>query len=143
MSAKEYQIEEKLRAFAAKTGCDVAIQGELIGLGIQGNKYGLTKKELRFFNVIDLVSGKLFDHAEQLKILSGWGWEGVPVLGTLVLNHSVSELVKFSEGMSVLKSSTHREGIVLRPAQERYDRLIGGRLSFKVINPKFLLKYDE
>ncbi len=36
-----------------------------------------------------------------------------------------------------------REGIVLRPLVEEYDDDIGGRLSFKAINPKFLLKYDE
>lgn len=33
--------------------------------------------------------------------------------------------------------------IVLRPLVEEYDEEIGGRLSFKPINPKFLLKYDE
>ena len=36
-----------------------------------------------------------------------------------------------------------REGVVLRPLIEEYDEDIGGRLSFKAINPKFLLKYDE
>jgi hypothetical protein len=36
-----------------------------------------------------------------------------------------------------------REGLVLRALTEEYDEDIGGRLSFKVINPKFLLKYDE
>jgi hypothetical protein len=33
--------------------------------------------------------------------------------------------------------------MVLRPLAEEYDEDIGGRLSFKAINPKFLLKYDE
>jgi hypothetical protein len=33
--------------------------------------------------------------------------------------------------------------VVLRPLDEEYDEELGGRLSFKVINPKFLLKYDE
>ena len=31
----------------------------------------------------------------------------------------------------------------LRPLVEEHDEDIGGRLSFKAINPKFLLKYDE
>ena len=29
------------------------------------------------------------------------------------------------------------------PVAEEYDEDIGGRLSFKVINPKVLLKYEE
>ena len=69
--------------------------------------------------------------------------EGVPQLGFLELNHSVDELVAYSEGASRLNPKVHREGVVLRPLVEEYDEVVGGRLSFKVINPKFLLKYDE
>jgi hypothetical protein len=69
--------------------------------------------------------------------------ETVPQLGTVVLDHSVDGLVAFAEGTSVLNPKIHREGVVLRPFAEEYDEDIGGRLSFKVINPKFLLKYDE
>ena len=67
----------------------------------------------------------------------------MPQLGTLVLDHTVDELVAFSEGTSVLNPKVQREGVVLRPLAEEYDEDIGGRLSFKAINPKFLLKYDE
>jgi hypothetical protein len=51
--------------------------------------------------------------------------------------------VAFSEGASSLNPRIQREGIVLRPFAEEYDEDLGGRLSFKVINPRFLLKYDE
>ena len=64
-------------------------------------------------------------------------------LGTIVLDNTVDELVAFSEGASVLNSQVQREGVVLRPLVEEYDEDVGGRLSFKAINPKFLLKYDE
>jgi hypothetical protein len=69
--------------------------------------------------------------------------EPVPQIGTLVLDHTVDALVAYSEGLSALNPKVQREGIVLRPLAEEYDEDIGGRLSFKVINPKFLLKYDE
>ena len=78
-----------------------------------------------------------------LAILSDLDLEPVPQLGTMVLNHSVDELVAFSEGASVLNPKVQREGVVLRPLVEEHDEDIGGRLSFKAINPKFLLKYDE
>ena len=48
-----------------------------------------------------------------------------------------------SMGTSMLNKQTQREGIVLRPLVEEYDDDLAGRLSFKVINPQFLLKYDE
>ena len=54
----------------------------------------------------------------------------------------VDELVALSEGLSVLNAKAQREGIVLRPLVEVEDDFLG-RLSFKAINPKFLLKYDE
>ena len=78
-----------------------------------------------------------------LELLAEMELESVPQLGTLVLNHTVDELVAFSEGTSVLNPKVQREGIVLRPLVEEYDEDLGGRLSFKAINPKFLLKYDE
>ena len=78
-----------------------------------------------------------------LAFLDETGLESVPQLGPLQLNHTVDELVAFSEGSSVLNPKVQREGVVLRPLAEEYDEEIGGRLSFKVINPKFLLKYDE
>ena len=76
-------------------------------------------------------------------MVAGMELESVPQLGTLVLDHSVDELVALSEGASVLNPKIQREGIVLRSIAEECDEEIGGRLSFKVINPKFLLKYDE
>jgi hypothetical protein len=36
-----------------------------------------------------------------------------------------------------------RERVVMRPLAEEYDDEIGGRLSFKVINLKFLVRCDE
>ena len=67
----------------------------------------------------------------------------VATLSIGVHYHTVDELVAFSEGTSVLNSQVQREGVVLRPLVEEHDKDIGGRLSFKAINPKFLLKYDE
>jgi hypothetical protein len=78
-----------------------------------------------------------------LMLLSELQLESVPQLGTLMLNHTVDELVAFSEGASGLNPKVQREGVVLRPPTEEYDENIGGRLSFKVLNPRFLLKYDE
>jgi hypothetical protein len=136
-------LEEKLRAARERLGHDVAIQAEVIGPGIQKNKYALKAVTLRAFNVLNLDTGRLLDHRAMLTVLAEMGLEGVPQLGTIVLGHTVDELVAFSEGPSVLNPHIQREGVVLRPLVEEYDEDLGGRLSFKAINPKFLLKYDE
>lgn len=77
------------------------------------------------------------------EVVSAIGLEPVPQLGSIVLNHTLDELVAFSEGASQLNPEVQREGVVLRPLVEEYDGDVGGRLSFKAINPRFLLKYDE
>jgi hypothetical protein len=83
------------------------------------------------------------DHAASLALLADMQLETVPQLGTIELDHTVDHLMEFSVGTSSLNPKVQREGVVLRPLAEEYDEDIGGRLSFKAINPKFLLKYDE
>ncbi len=141
--AKGLRIEEKMGAARERLGFDLAIQAEVIGPGIQKNKYGLPSATLRVFSVLNVDDHRLLDHADSLGLLADLQLEAVPQLGTIVLDHSVDALVAFSEGMSVLNPKVQREGVVLRPLSEEYDEDIGGRLSFKAINPKFLLKYDE
>jgi RNA ligase (TIGR02306 family) len=137
------KLEESLRAARQRRGHDLAIQAEVIGPGIQKNKYGLKAVTLRAFNVLNVDTYRLLDHSAMLEVLGEIRIEAVPQLGTIVLNHTVDELVALAEGTSVLKPQIQREGIVLRPLVEEHDEDIGGRLSFKAINPKFLLKYDE
>lgn len=141
--AKELALGEKLRAIRSTQGFNVAVQGELIGPSIQGNKYALRAHQLRIFNVLDIDRARMIDHAEMLTLLTEYGLASVPQLGTLVLDHTVDELVQMSIGTSVLNPKVQREGLVLRPLSEEKDDEFGTRLSFKVINPSFLLKYDE
>jgi RNA ligase (TIGR02306 family) len=141
--AKALRLEDKIRSARERVGFDLAIQAEVIGPGIQKNKYALPVATLRVFSVLNVDSYRLLDHAASQDLLLEMQLESVPQLGTLVLNHSVDDLVAFSEGNSMLNPKVQREGIVLRPLNEEYDEDVGGRLSFKVINPRFLLKYDE
>lgn len=140
--ARALALEDKLRALAERRGHDVAVQGEVIGPGVQGNKYALGALALRAFNVFDASAYRYLNRAEMLAAVAELGLDPVPDLGTLVLDHGVDELIALSEGTSVLNPKAQREGVVLRPLVEVEDPDLG-RLSFKAINPKFLLKYDE
>ena len=141
--ARGLDLEPKLRAAADRLGHDIAIQGEVIGPAVQKNKYALPALSLRVFNVLDVGEYRLLDRPAQLAEIARLGLDSVPDLGTLVLDHTVDDLVALAEGKSTLNPKVEREGIVLRPLAEEHDETIGGRLSFKAINPKFLLKYDE
>ncbi len=130
--ARSEDVESKLR----KYGKNIAIQGEMVGPGIQKNKYNLTETELYIFNVFDIDTREYYELEAMQTFCKNFGFKTVPILETFVLQHSVNDLVQLSKNQSVLNKQTKREGIVVRTAT-------GNRCSFKVINPDFLLKYDE
>jgi ATP-dependent RNA circularization protein (DNA/RNA ligase family) len=116
----------------------------LIGMGVQGNKYKLSGLEFRVFNVFDINLGKNLDYNDFKEVVYNLGLTPVPIISEdYLLPKTVDELVEYSKGKSVLNKDTHREGIVLRPLVEEYSEDLRSRLSFKCINPDFLLKYNE
>ncbi len=141
--AGSLNLADKLNALRARTGVDVALQGEVIGPGIQGNKYKLQHLNLFVFNLLNLTDATLFPFETMLDHVASMDLKFVPTLPSIVLNHTVQQLVALAEGKSVLNAATQREGIVLRPFVEEFDPTLNGRLSMKAISPKFLLKYDE
>ena len=120
----------------------LAIQGEVIGDGIQGNKYNLPKnvRRLYVYNVYDINEARYYSNLEVAEFCARYGLDMVPQLPVVKVG-TVDELVAVSEGVSVLNENVQREGIVLRPSVEA--RFNGERVSMKVINPKFLLKFEE
>lgn len=136
--AASLDIEGKLRSL----GRNLAIQGEMIGPGIQGNKYKLAEKQLHIFNVFDIDNDQYLDIDDAKNLVESLGLTFVYTSEPFELNHTVDELVEMAKGRSALNENTHREGIVLRPVVEEYCGILKGRLSFKSINPNFLLKYD-
>lgn len=124
-------------------GGNFAIQGELIGEGIQGNKYKIKGKQFRPFNAFDIDNHKRMDAVDLFSISSLLGLEPVPLLDFwFELNHSMDEIVAYAAGASKLNPQTIREGVVIRTITEERDEDIGD-ISFKVISPEFNLKHDE
>lgn len=139
--ARKYDIEKKLRSI----GRNIAIQGEIIGEGIQRNKYKLGKNERRLyiFNAFDIDTYTYLSFNEFAQLMKDMDLETVPILETnFKLTNDIDYLTELSKGNSVINPKTRREGIVIRPLVEQTDISLG-RLSFKAINPEFLLKYDE
>ena len=139
-----WKVARKLRIDQALRGCgNYAIQGELIGNGIQDNKYNLSGVEFKVFNVFDIDAGKYLAFADFKRFVVAVRLETVPLLGTITLSHTVEQLLELVKGISILNKHTPREGVVFRPLVEEFDNDLHGRLSFKGINKEFLLKYNE
>lgn len=137
--ARELDLENKMHTELR----NFSLQGELIGQGVQGNKYKLSGLEFRVFNIFDIDKSEYVCYNEFAEVSKRLGLTTVPVLtDSFILSETVEELVEFSKGKSQLNKDVHREGIVLRPLTEDRDEDLG-RLSFKCINPDFLLKYNE
>lgn len=119
---------------------DIVIQGEIVGRGIQKNPYNIDGYKLYLFSVYDIQYRRYREYEELLRIASMINMETVPILvDNYTLDTTVDDLVESAKGQSHLNPKHEREGIVIRPVQEMYDPKIG-RLSFKVINPDYLLK---
>lgn len=134
--ARELQVEEKLRNLNG----NYALQGEVIGEGVQGNKYKLKGQQVFIFSVFDIDAYRFLNFGDFIKMIQQMNLTIVPVVeSNYVLSNSIEALVNKSAGKSVLYN-VDREGIVIRPLIERTDT--AGRVSFKAINPEFLLKYE-
>lgn len=137
--ARQRNLPEKM----AQLGKNMAIQGEIVGEGIQKNKYKLRGVTVFFFNAFDIDAYRYLDFEDFLDTMATLGLETVPVLDhEFVLNPDIPALVEYAVGRSVLNADAHREGVVIRPLREQTARNLG-RVSFKAINPEFLLKYED
>jgi len=136
--ASQYYLETKLR----KLKGNLAIQGEIIGHGVQNNKYRMTRVELRVFDVFAINEHRYFNYKELQEFCDTMELKTVPYLGVQILDGTVEEWIEKSKGKSQINSSIEREGIVVRTTTELYIERYG-RASFKSINPEFLIKFDE
>ena len=129
--ARRDGIEAKMRA--SLLGGDFAIQGELIGPGIQGNIYKLSKPEFWVFDVYNISGGFYMNPAPRREFIKVMGLLHVPVMSTYedLGVGTMEELLTWAEGPSALTLSQEREGIVFKQ--------VNGGMTFKAISNKYLL----
>ena len=132
-TAKKYDVEGIMRRNNMQ---GMAIQGEMIGEGIQGNQY----KVVLDFYVYDMYNTRTGEYIlpSQLKAAcERLGLNHVPILaeGITLAGSSIQSILSEAEGKSRLNGS-EREGIVFK-SESVHDR------SFKAISNKWLLKTGE
>lgn len=136
-------IDSGLQEILRKYGKNIAVQGELMGPGIQKNREKLAKHKLFIFDIYDIDGGCYFAPHTRHEILQDlWSLglnrelvDHVPVIAMAesledLKVYGVAELLAFAEGPSIVHPI--REGLV-------FKRIDGG-FSFKAISNSYLLK---
>lgn len=132
--ARLKNIEHVLRVHAQRTEQNsIALQGELIGEGVQGNPYKIRGHDFFLFNLYFINSNLYASIDELIQFSNDYHINHVPIIAKNVpLPDSIDLCLNIAEDKSALNPNTEREGLVIRS----FDRSI----SFKAISNKFLLK---
>lgn len=136
-AAKKYDLESKMQMLYEKYDFNCAIQGELVGEGIQGNKYKLTGRDFYVFRMYHIGLGQYLDSETVKMWCEMLGLKQVPGLGYMKLDgQTIESLLEAVEGKSMLNPKTEREGIVFKCYTDNQPH-------FKAISNKFLIKNGE
>ena len=130
-TARKQDIEAKMNAIDPYWS--FAIQGELVGPGIQGNIYNLKETQFYVYDVYNIMTGEYLLPFDRVKLIESMGLIHVPILASEInlVSESIDEILKFAEGSSILNSKIDREGIVFKEAR--------GGFTFKAISNRYLL----
>lgn len=126
-----------------------AIQAELVGPRIQGNKLALDERRLYVFNVYNIEERRFLSYDDFTAFCVKIGMQTVPIVfanavrNTLItidilLGEATGKYAQSHSYPEFSQSSWEREGIVIRPMNEMYSEALSGRFSFKVVNNDFL-----
>lgn len=116
---------------------DIAVQGELIGPGIQGNKYNLRDFEIYVYDIFGIASQQYFEPQTTETLCKAWhGVKHVPVVRHMAIHpdDTIENLLKFADGDSFLNEKTIREGFVFKE--------LNGQESFKIVSNRWLGKFE-
>lgn len=130
--ARKYDLENKMREY----GVSIAIQGELVGPGVQGNKEGLAELDMYVFDVFNINDQKYETRGWRLLIVDYLGLKHVPTVESAFLASEISleDLIAMADGPSL--NAKLREGLVFKSLNDP-------NVSFKAISNKWLLKTGE
>lgn len=131
--AKANDLENKMKSLKF----DCAIQGEIIGQGIQKNKYKVDGLDLYVYRVrkIDGDNSAYLSDSKIVTFTNSIGLKTVPIVyENFTMPQTIDEIVKMAEGKSKL-IEREREGLV-------FKWNVFPKKSFKAISNKFLEKED-
>lgn len=118
---------------------NIALYGEIFGQ-VQDLKYGRAGVDLVFFDALDTKTNKYLDYDDFVKLTDEFALKRVP---ELYRGPWEQKLLQLAEGPTVIGAGLHtREGIVIRPTKERYERKCG-RVILKMVGEGYLLRKNS
>jgi len=131
-------IDAKLEEALRKYGDNLAVQGELIGEGIQGNIYKLKGTHFYIYDIYDIATGKYFVPAVRRLFCEMHHLNHCPSFAHKFFldDITIDELLAKAEGKSVMGLiGCEREGLVYKCNEKE--------VSFKAISNRYLLKSKD
>lgn len=137
-AAKYIGLADKLK------GSHIALQGELLGPKIQGNRYGMKRPTLFFFDAYNMEQQRYLNFDDFQLLCDHLDLETAPLIcrRAKLIGRSITEVLLMAEDKSQLNDKAEREGLVWKPMIEKFDTRMG-RVAFKAISNKFLLRGGE
>lgn len=116
---------------------NVALQGELIGEGIQGNPYNIKGQHFYLFDIFDIDKQRYYTPDERTRFCYFNNIKHVPILEVKknISHYVVDDIIEFADAKSHLYE-VQREGVVFKCNENSF-------IHFKSISNKFLLKNDK
>ena len=136
--AEKYNILNKLSE-ALLGGKEYALQGEVVGPGIQKDRNKESEYMFKCFRIYDIANQKFLNPNETVAFCKEFDIPHVEVLETdfpfFDEITTMEEALKFAEGKT--KEGNEREGIVCKTCDD------GEYASFKIVSNRYLLKQDD
>jgi ATP-dependent RNA circularization protein (DNA/RNA ligase family) len=133
--AREKELENII-GIMNQDGNHYALQGEVIGEGINGNMYKISGNQFRLFDIYNITESRYLNPTERMLMWTNVCRDGdmhVPVISSFFRmneSHTVDKLLEMVEHKSHLNKNVWAEGWVMRTND--------GNITFKVISNKFL-----
>jgi RNA ligase (TIGR02306 family) len=141
-AAIKYDLPEKVKLIAEELNISrLIIQAEIVGSGVQGNKLGLTNREIRAFDIFNGDAFEFLPYQQFIDLCKKYEIPTVEIINIAPIREMVKSNFKIIDIMTN-PNGTPIEGIVFVATIPRNVGKLG-RLKFKKINPLFLLRYSD
>lgn len=129
-------VEDKFIKYCKENNCNLALQGELAGPGIQGNKLRFSVVEFLLFDVWNIDTQTYLTSDQRLKLIYELGINHVHVFPyeKILKKQTVQQLIIIAQNINIKEDDdpNNYEGLV-------FKSIIDPNFSFKVINNNYLL----
>lgn len=130
----------RLKDYCVENNRQLALQFEVMGPGIQGNREELTEHQLYLFRIWDIENKCFLDDNEFIEVSNTLGLTLVPQ-GDIV--YFFDEYSTIAEALASADHASIKHKIAEGDVYKSVNKVNGVTVHFKVINNKYLLKCED